>query len=250
MKPARRAMLFLLLLTATINRATSIAIIRTDNQIVMAADSMRTYAEAGEQRTFQYCKIHVAGKLVFAVDGIARDDKDSLDVVKTTADVLAEGGSFKANVHRIVDRLNKPLLLALRRAYQTMPSEQYAQFVPPMEPNLALGIAGVVNGVLTFAVIDFTKQDDASGAPINVGVKVSYCPGKDCNSNYRILGFKKAANQRIGLGGFFTSDHVADARNIIRIEINAAPGAVGPPISIVTIDSKGVHWVERGVCHD
>src|SRR5580704_16761726 len=129
MKYVQLATLFLSLLTATTGRATSIAIIMGDKQIVVASDSMCTYATPGHQSTFQYCKIHAVGSLFFAVDGVARSDSDSLDAVKTATNILAQGGKFKASVERIAAELNRPLLLALQRAHRTMAADQYITFV-------------------------------------------------------------------------------------------------------------------------
>jgi len=248
-KPIQLAVLVVSVLTPMIADTTSVVLIRSPNQLVLAADSLRTFepVESGKERVFNACKIHVANNFAFSADGTTIASKFSLDAVRTTSEILAEGGTLDAKAHRIATKLKGPLLRTLVWSRSNMDPTRYAKNVLPMPANLSIVIAGVESGLLQFATIDFERRDDSKGTPVTINAVVDSCAKESCNNDgiqYRMFGFMNAAKARVDADKhFFTKDLVSDASRLIEIEIKDAPDAVGPPISIISIDVMGLHWL-------
>lgn len=78
------------------------------------------------------------------------------------------------------------------------------------------------------------------------------CPGSACEGGRAIvmIGENVSAtnlskDQSFWLG---INDPISAARKFIQAEINEVPSRVRPPISILSIDSNGRHWADKGKC--
>lgn len=221
--------------------ATSVAIVKSPDRIIMAADSKGEWEIAGQSGTYQHCKIHIVGNFAFANAGLVRNT-EGFDSVEMVRQILSSQSDFKASAEYIAETIKGPLLIALRSAKRTLPPGRYDHFVTV--EALTVGIVGMQNGVPSSAIVTFTKKDDKDGNPVEVNPIFDYCPSTDCPANlpnYRVYGYKEAFNReaRSVVSGM---DLLADARRIIELEINDAPDAVGEPIIILEIDASGLHW--------
>jgi len=250
MKPIQLSVLFVSGLTPMVANTTSIVLIRTPNQLVLATDSLRAFhpAESGEDGVFDVCKIHVVKNFAYSAAGMTLTIKGPLDTFNTTSKILAQKGTLDAKAHRIAAALEKPLLQALVWSNKNIDRPKvHTRDVLPMSASLSIVIAGVESGVLEFATIELETQNDSKGIPIKTNAVVDSCTKAGCKIDgfqWRMFGFKKAATAIVDADkDFFTPDLVSDARRLIEIEIKNAPNDVGPPISIMSIDVMGLHWL-------
>ena len=87
--------------------ATTLAILRTPNQLVIAADSLMTLYDGRPQ---QACKIRRQGDIVFATAGLIVSSAGVLDAHQVITDVLRRPVTWTEHVQTIEDRLQEPLL--------------------------------------------------------------------------------------------------------------------------------------------
>ena len=112
-------MIIAVLLGATAD-ATTLAIIRTKDELVIAADSRMTlYGD----RPQQACKIRRQGDIVFATAGLVASTQGALDVHEVLTDVLRRPISWTEHVQTIEQRLQEPLLRTLRRMQRELPTQ-------------------------------------------------------------------------------------------------------------------------------
>lgn len=238
--------LLLLFLPKTCS-ATSVAIVKNANRIIIAADSKGDLEIAGRSGKYQHCKIHVVMNTAFAIAGLVKNTEgyDSVEIVRQ---VLSTNQSLNLSAELVAKELRAPLLHALRSAHRNMNPERYVAIVAG-EP-LEVGMVRMENAVPTSAIVTFTATSDKNGTPTAVQAIFDYCPSKDCNANdtnYRVIGFKNAFS-RYAKSTVHNINLIEDARSIIELEIKAAPDMVGPPISILEIDANGLHWRDLGGC--
>jgi hypothetical protein len=100
--------------------ATTLVILRTPREIVVAADSLLSLYG---RRPQQVCKIGRHGDTVFATAGLVESQDGVLDVHAVIAQVLRRNVSWIEHVRTIERRLQEPLLRTLRRMRRELPDE-------------------------------------------------------------------------------------------------------------------------------
>lgn len=236
--------LILLVITDNVSGTTAV-IVTTKTAVILGADSAEIQAEI-EPRTgkvhisrTRVCKITTVRNTAFAFSGTAYDKAAMLDVERIVKEVLSTESNLPRAAEAAAKRIEGPLLLALVLMHDKLTGAQFAKAVGTTKSVLSVGIARFDNGAPTFTSAEFIVENDAKGAPASIKYVIrTYGP-----NNYSIMGQQEAVTKLINAGGFWSNDQAADLRRIIDIEIHDVPELVGPPIDILSLDSKGHHWL-------
>ena len=212
-------------------QATVIVLVRTQNEVVLAADRKVLFRGNGlPTHAGSVCKIYRVGDGFFALAGLANFPDDSSSIV---AGELQRGGKPADAIARAAETLRSSLVTALPRLAQIDP-DGYRQI---RESKGAVGIAAAMlsegSPISIYASIDLSTSDVGS-------IEMAVASGKEVK--WRALG-STAAIQRLFDSGKVPSLRPAElARYLVRYEINAGDPNVGLPVDVVDVSPSGASW--------
>lgn len=234
--------------------ATTIVAFWTEQRIIIAADSKLTIRKDGQPVSSQtVCKIHMVGDLVVAMAGLYwTEEEDVVAAVKAAIKFKPPyyemGSIFAAQqaLERVLkardERANTKIYdpnLAVQLIIATMldgkPRMTRIKFIPfpamPEEPGFRVSRFAT-------STVQYPENRGYGGQDPNHGVEIIGLSG--AISEFR----KRVPDQWDG------TDEPQFAKKLVEIEANDKVGSqfVGAPISLLTIDGKGIHWIEGGAC--
>ena len=219
--------------------ATTIVLLQSEGQLILAADSKRRY-EQGGNTLFEAtaCKLLVLGDVVFAASGFTAlagaDGQGLFDVRALAGQTLSQPGRLTERVRRFDEALARELV-RVRALFDVRHTTSLF---------LEVMLAGVTNGRPVFFIRRFEVTADADGQFAAHRIDRRSCDA--CRNLIEVLGHddrivdlleaKTAAEiQRM-------AQTVETARTFIRAEIAHTPDWVGPPIDVLRLDRWGIHW--------
>jgi hypothetical protein len=210
----------------SIRHGTAIAIERTDDQIVIAADS-RVVDGDGIIRA-DTCKIRNAGKWYFALNGLA--STKGVDVFSVVGTILRQEGGIAGRSEAIIHSLTT----LLNAAIQSDPALRKHAAVT-QGSLLGVSIVGTEQNVLRFVYISFAVTD------AGLIYEQHMCPG-ECSQN-------RAGTlvPRSDTAQFHWNMEPLDAvRAFVQMEIDRNLVDIGPPLQLLQINRGGeAMWIER-----
>jgi hypothetical protein len=224
---------------------TTVAIVRTPDLIVIAADSM---AGDGVQK-LTVCKIGTSqsSPISFAVAGPVRYSRTGFDAVALAQAAVSRAESIQEAATEFGRLAMKPFQTAATSIRTELP-QQYDYIRKSPEP-LQVVFAAIENGVPRYVIAYFTLAE--TPAAVSALAHQRACPGDGCSGarSLTVLGFNDAAKREASDPGFLAGlDPVSAARKLVELEIEDSPDSVGPPVSVLTIDRTGSSWTSRGSC--
>ncbi len=240
----------ILLLFSQLIHASAVVVNRTPKEIVIAADSLMT----GMGKRFQVCKIGTTSRsrITFAVTGFLTEFKDETGTVFSAyafaEDAISHARSVSDAANRFEGKAISPFLTVVRRTKKKYPKDY--EFLRQYPNGLQVVFASFEDGSPVFVLSSFIVGDD--GGRITASPLRQECPGDACPAGNGgvFLGIDlDAGKKRLEDAGFWKGiSHVAGVKKLVELEIAEHPQEVGPPISLLTIDADGRHWIERGEC--
>jgi hypothetical protein len=222
-----------LILAAGNAAATSLAVIRTEKEIVIAADSRVTNLR-NDTSLPDVCKVRQTGNAIAAFVGfvsagvsMGRDSYNAMDVVDT---VLDEKGMLAEKAEKIQAILGSQLKKVLR----AVPSAALADL-----HGFVLGV--VIAGedeqepILKLHYIRFSLAPDGT-----LQSNLALCPGAGCpnGSSIRIV-----APPARNLGP--ATEGVRWARGYVQSQIARDVPTIGGPLQLVRITHQGLQWMDQ-----
>jgi hypothetical protein len=228
-RPGR--ILFALMIGAGAATATSLAVIRTGQEIVIAADS-RVTSLSSESSMPDMCKVRQTGNAIAAFVGLVsyssggRDT--SFDAVGTVDAVLDERGTLAAKAEKIKATLGGRLEKVLGSASRAV-LDKLNGFV------LGVAIAGEdeEEPVLKLHYVQFTLG--RGGALVS---SISHCPGEGCP--HGVVRIVAPPTGDLDLG----ADGVHWARRYVQSQIDRGLPTIGGPPQLVRITHQGLNWID------
>lgn len=222
---------------------TTVAIIWTPQEIVVAADS----AVLGEQGASS-CKIRQVGNTFFAFEGVAQVNATtngkpnaaiSFDVIPWAQRAAKKPGTIADKARDFEGPAKQAFQGVANRTKKNDPVGYKAFFLHP-HPALQVIFFGKDPGKSpAYALISFDVWEDAHGEAI-VTSERGFCPGKDCgNPDTRILGEGKKADELSKRPGFSTLERTVAVRSLVEAEVQDKPRLVKPPIDVVRLSPLG-----------
>jgi len=244
--PSSVIFLLLLSLAAGSAHATTIVVARTNNEIVLGADSKVTDT-FGNDLNRRACKILRVGNLFLAFEGLEIDRKTGFSVpeLSTTALNFRPSGPVSEKISILTGFLVTELMAELSHL-KTHEPETYFRKIEGGQLFLRLIVAGFEKERPLVFVRSFRALQYNPGQ-IGVSVIPDDCLEK-CEGAVvtRFLGESDAID---GLPeetpDFWKAGLSNGVRRLIETEIAARSEYVGPPIDIVRITKSGFQWIER-----
>ena len=226
--------------------ATTIVVARTENEIVIGADSKVTDTFGNEVKR-RACKILQVGNLFVAFEGLEIDRQTGFNVqdIATMALKTKQSTSVIERVSTLTGSLVTRLFDEITHMRKNE-REAYNKRIEGGQVFLRIVIAGFEKGkplifVRSFRAAQITQQQ--SGITVVPDDCLNDCQGEVVT---RFLGETEAID---GLPeetpGFWQSGIVEGVRRLVHTEIDARSEYVGPPIDIVRISKSGVQWIQR-----
>lgn len=218
--------------------ATTLVIIRTGDEIVMAADSLMTLYGHRPKLT---CKIQRYGDVVFATAGLVVSSGGVVEFHTIITNILRRQLPWSKQAAQVEEWLRQPLLRTLRRLSREFPEEFDAHLQRGFTFHVSL--AGWRDGQPALEMREyFVEQEDDQ--TLTLRVERMSCPGQ-CSPHAEVFGVGENAElmRRLGALRELPADLPGLARDLVNSEIAHHPDHVGPPVDVVRLDRSGVNWV-------
>jgi len=224
---------------------TAIVIIRTDDEIVVAADSRAISERYPDWKpvTTNICKIHkLHDTFYFATAGFRSDFTGTFNVVTAIRKSHNESRSISQTVEASEAFIRSSFLETLNKHKRENPENFKKNFARSSVVDLAF--VGVEHGSMVVYIRRLRAQDDVAGLSVNVHPET--CPGH-CRTPNEILMIGdgwRAMNEYVRQLDPKTPARLAEvAKNAVSAAI-AKSQTVGLPIDILRIDRRGSSWIE------
>jgi hypothetical protein len=221
--------------------ATAVVALRTDSEIVVAADSKAVTIEGFEGKR---CKTLIAPHHIFAAAGIIGQvgTFNSFDTAKrllsTSASHAEIVASYSNEMLRVIPEVVEKIKNQAPRYFETKVRGQ----------QVFQALFGTLeNGVLKVSVVGFTPADDGS-----VSARQEDCPGQ-CDATQpwlATLGEHTLIDTEARNSHLWKDLEIFGAvSKLVDLEIEARPASVGGPVSIAFLQKDGhVGWHQSGSC--
>lgn len=212
--------------------ATSLAVIRTSQEIVIAADS-RVTSLSSEQSMPDTCKVRQTGNAIAAFVGLVsyysgKRGGANFDATATVEGILDEGGTLAEKAEKIKTSIRSQLVPVLASASHLVLNKMNG-FV------LGVVIAGEDEDepVLKLHYVNFTLG--AGGALVS---SLQLCPGDGCP--HGVLRLVAPAARQLDM----RADGIHWARDYVRSQIDRDVPTIGGPLQLVRITHQGLNWID------
>ena len=229
---------------------TAIAAYRTENGIVIAADSKATAGD-GSFYVDPICKIRQFGSTFVAASGLyqwSNPDFDLWDIVS----IAAFGARGLSDIVNKFERaVPGPLRNAVTEIKNQEPNLYEERHVD--KPTIQVFFLGVENNVITLKYREFKVVREA-GDFLSVYVKSFDCPGNLCPAGRGVVLVGKMEMDKQKVDEMFKdsflsrnakTDTVDLARRFVQMVIDKDPINFGPPIDILSITKDGAKWIQK-----
>ena len=244
-RPLRGILCLLSLILPTEAWGTVAAMIRTDQQIVIAADSMKV--NSLRQPIGSVCKIVSTTHLFSLPNGfVIGIGPRSYNAIAIAREVANESKGIEEIVRRFIDTIRSPLAANLQSVHETNPD--LFQKVVLDEHPLGITFAGYEHGALVMSTLDFLIKDHTATS-FTLHIDGFNCiPGKECYSLVAPQEFQERFLREHP--GWPKGDTIAAARLFVQQAIDEHLPTVGPPLSLLVITPTGARWDAPGLCQD
>jgi len=229
---------------------TTIVGIWTPKRITIAADSRQTTIHAGQiaPAPNPSCKVFQAHHLVFGLAGLAQVDQVVVaDEIKNSTPLKDQGTGKLLPLQSVV----VPAIGAVVKVLQA----HNATYTP--DATIQLLIGGMIDGTLKMCRVEMFGFQITGQFSYARGSR-QYCypdaltdVGHDLNRDIEVIGLDQAIKSFKKQSPDWNRGKDAKvASRLISVEANDPDASkfVAPPITIVSVDKKGVHWVDKGPC--
>ncbi len=226
--------------------ATTIAGIRTPEQVAIAADSLGTARANRIETNKPACKIFSVNDTAFAVSGMTKAQPGDFDAVELIAGILGRRDTLSESADDIADRLTSMLVSYLGQLKQTNPS-LYAKSLEGEYGDITSILLAAYEGGRPVAIGMSFRGSEDPGGQIRIAANRVSCPG-DCPNGvmYFLLGERGPIDRYIAEHG---KDRLLPAESgapfLVQLVIDAGSKRVGPPVDVLVVDKHGVSWTAR-----
>jgi hypothetical protein len=227
-------------------RATTILAIRSNDVLVVAADSREVSVNGFESR--DACKIYIAPYHIFAAAGLIENNNKTFSVFDVAKAAIAGNANHEAVVTAF-DRGIVHTLPGMVSAVREQSAQFYESYVRDKQAVQSV-IASNDGGELKISVVGFVPQ--ATGA---VSIERQDCPGACDVTTPAFLGI----GEHEAIDGALRADGkiwsrlgiVGAINSLMATQASATPNAVGLPASIAILhrNSSEVGWNQTGFCN-
>ena len=226
--------------------ATTLAIIRTSDQIVIAADSLMTLYGRRPQLT---CKIGRHGGVVFATAGLVSTSGGAIELHGTITNILRRGLPWDGQTRQVAEWIREPLLRTLRRMARHLPDEFQEQLHQSF--TLHVSLASIIDGRPSLEMLEYFIEQEEGGS-LGLRVERFSCPGA-CTNATEVFGIGETEEMMAVVTQLrrLPDDVTRLAHDLVTTEIAHRPDYVGPPVDVISLSAAGIDWVAlKPACRD
>jgi hypothetical protein len=224
--------------------ATTIVVIRTPQEVVIAADSAATFQGDGRPVTTEtVCKIYrVNDSLFFAVSGLVNDSRTGFNIPEIVAS-SSGSGTMAEKLARVERAVQAAVLRELPRVKERDPAG-YSKLIGS-KGAVTVMLAGIDAGAPVATSFSLGLTASPKG-PIETSILRDSCPG-NCPSGVRVFWFGEVdAVERLRAAGRLPALAMPElARYLVQAEIDAGAPSVGGPVDVLRILPSGPVWVQK-----
>jgi len=228
---------------------TAMVAYRTENEIVVAADSKVT---RGTFYVEPICKIRQFGNIFVTAGGLYRWPAGNFDLWK----ILSKAALGGAGLSDIVKRFETFVELPLKNTVKAIKNQEPNLYQEKLlgKPSIAVLFFGIEDNVLTLKYRVFYVHPKVDDVLFSVDIKAGDCPGSLCPAGKGVVFFKRdeVDNQKIEemfSNPFVSGDPKCDvvdlARKFVQMMIDKNAINYGPPIDILSITKDGAKWIQK-----
>jgi hypothetical protein len=223
-------------------RATTLAVVRTPDQVIIAADSLMVWY-GGDLRPQLTCKLDTHDDVIFAMAGLVSSPENDFSVQAFVNMALGTPGTLEDRAQVLERLIQGRLLGTLTRIRHELPRLFFEQLESGFVLNVTL--AAVRNQVAHLEMRDFYAETGPDGVLTLRVARVS-CP-RDCTQPTEVFGVGETAAMMRHLGTLPQLPTALPelAEQLVRIEIADRPALVGPPVDMLRTSGAGVEWLQR-----
>jgi hypothetical protein len=233
-------LLFLLFLSATAFGTTVVVLINS-GQIVAAFDSKVQFVDRPAE---VMCKIDRIENLFWLKTGINLDDRGVIERAYRRGRSIIE-------TNRILGETMPASIQSSLREFERLQPNEYRLFMTRPKKTVGITLFGMENHIPVVAAIAFAITE-IKGGEISIQMTrqessdgIKCCGGDPGRAHLFVDGYFDAIIADTNRNPRWGNDFVSDAKRFLQLEIDESPVAVGPPIRIMKIDSKGPRWVQN-----
>lgn len=222
--------------------ATTLAIIRTPDQVVIAADSLLVWY-GGDRRPQLTCKLDTQDDVIFAMAGLVVSPENDFEASTLITTVLGTPGPLEERALVLERLIQGRLLGTLTRIRHELPR----LFAEQLESGFVLNftLAAVRDSIARLEMRDFYAETAPDGT-LRLRVARVSCP-RDCPRPTEVFGVGEtdAMMRHLGTLPQLPTALPALAEQLVRIEIADRPALVGPPVDVLRAGRGGIEWLRR-----
>ncbi len=218
---------------------TAIVAVRTENVLVVGADSKTTRLETPDIST-STCKLQEVAGVFFAVAGLRRSADGDFDVPLLAARACQIPGSLGSKVEAFEQALQGPLTAALLHIRATQPDYFHGR-EGRRAPFVEVGFFSNEGGRPRLLIRDFKARETGHGPlSIEAGGDELSSPG------IAVMGEAREMSRYVEANPIVHGMNPVDlARALLDRASTAHPETVGPPLDLVELDGQRARWVDR-----
>jgi len=231
---------------------TAIAAYRTENEIIVAADSRLTRGD-GIPYLGPICKIRQFGDIFVASSGLISGVKTNFDIWEIVLMASIESQRLSGMVERFETLVRDRLRDAVALTKLLRPNEYQGQFVG--KPAITVLFWGIEDSALTLKYLElYVYPRGVDGVLFSVDIRAYDCPGNLCPDGRGVvlLGERERNSQKdkeLFIDPFLSRDAKCDvvdlARKFVQMMIDEDTINYGAPIDILSISKDGAKWIQR-----
>ena len=229
-------------LTSITVHATTLAVIRTQNQVIIAGDSLLVWY-GGDRRPQLTCKLDAHDDVVFGMAGLVVSHENDFDVRQLMHAVLKTPGTLEERAVVLERLVQGRLLGTLTRIQMELPRLFAEQMASGFVLNVTL--AAVRDGVAYLEMRDFYAEAAPDGS-IRLRISGVSCP-RECPRQTEVFGVGETTAMMEYLSELpeLPDELPQLAQQMVQLEIADRPALVGAPVDIVRAHESGVEWIHR-----
>jgi hypothetical protein len=211
--------------------ATTLVAVTTATEAYLGADSR------GQGTNEPICKVIEAHGVAVGMSGVLADAATQFNAANHITAALRRSTDLKSTIENVIADLEGPLARSIAWAKVNAPAE-YAKY--DGKKVLELLFVTVVNGEPRIGVLVWRAQNGQilHEGPTYLGTMQSLVVG----THDAVKAYQESHPNWVNLPA------TEIIETFLRIEAKQEATFVGPPFSIVRIDTSGAHWVCPGVC--
>jgi hypothetical protein len=230
--------------------ATTIVAVRTQGQVLLAADGRITYYRGNKKWTSKGCKIVRASNCAFAARGVLLQTNANFNLESLGRQACQSASKLPDVVANFAKIAHEPVLRGLGAVRAEEPGS-YSRNVFD-QPAIEVVFAGYDRNHQPTAIIKryqvnaSNQVEEPPPETVNINPAIQTAIAVAYAGEYAAIRSFLAANP----SWIDVTPPLEIVRKLLQLEIRSRVPSVGKPIAILRIGADGLNWIDRGACRD